>query len=181
MTQSQSNMKMLSEISDLANQLQDEIGKYILPFTLSPQHVLEVDQVMISLEWQSIKYGENEIEQIPADKRGVYAFVAQHQNSVLPSHGYVMYIGVAGKNSNRSLRDRYRDYLNPGKIRRRIRILRMIGTWYPILRFFYAPVGDEISSQDLLTIERQLNTALMPPFSIQDLDSSVREMRRAFR
>ena len=180
MIQSQSNMKMLSEIDDMANQLYEEIGKYRLTFTLSPQHLLGVDQVMASLEWQSIKYGWNEIEQIPADKRGLYAFVAQHQNSVLPSHGYVMYIGVAGKKSNRSLRDRYRDYLYPGMIRRRIHIVRMIGTWHPILRFFYAPVGDEISSQDLLTIERQLNTALMPPFSIQDLDGSVREMRRAF-
>ena len=57
----------------------------------------------------------------------------------------------------------------------------MIGTWNEVLRFFFAPVGDEVSSEDLKTLEQQLNTALMPPFSEGDLEADTKRKRRAFR
>ena len=117
---------------------------------------------------------------VPDDKRGIYAFAVCQHNDVLPPHGYVLYIGIAGRDSDRPLRDRYRDYLNGKKIMKRKKIAFMIGNWHKVLRFFYAPVDDDLSSEDLQKLERQLNTALLPPYSNRDMDADVRGKRRAF-
>ena len=58
---------------------------------------------------------------------------------------------------------------------------RMIGTWHDVLRFFFAPVSDDLSSDDLKNLEKELNTALMPPFSENDLEADIKRKRRAFR
>ncbi|WP_157776577.1 hypothetical protein [Nitratireductor aquibiodomus] len=57
----------------------------------------------------------------------------------------------------------------------------MIGTWHQVLRFFFAPVDDAVSSADLQLLEKQLNTAFMPPFSEGDLEAETKRKRRAFR
>ena len=175
-------MTNFPEITDFANRAHDAIGRYTRGFTLNPEHMSRANYTLPKLDWHSIKYkyGSNEgIGLIPDDRRGIYAFVAQFPNEVFPPHGYVMYIGIAGKNSDRSLRDRYRDYTRKGILKRE-RIAYMLGTWQDILRFFYAPVDDDVSSESLQEIEIQLNTALMPPFSKQDLTADVRGKRRAF-
>lgn len=56
----------------------------------------------------------------------------------------------------------------------------MIGYWGPILRFWFAPVEPTMTSAALQNIERRLNTALMPPFSVNDMDAETRRMMRAF-
>ncbi len=133
------------------------------------------------LAWDSVSYGEEELGRVPADKRGIYAFAISSTNYVLPPHGYVLYIGIAGRDSERPLRDRYKDYLNAKKVKKRARIARMIGTWHQVLRFYFAPIDDDVSSDDLQTLERQLNTALMPPFSEGDIDADIKQKRKAFR
>ena len=56
----------------------------------------------------------------------------------------------------------------------------MIVDWHDVLRFFFAPVDDSVSSDDLKKLERQLNNALLPPFSRGDLDAGIKSQRRAF-
>ena len=56
----------------------------------------------------------------------------------------------------------------------------MIGAWHEVLRFFFAPVDDDFSSEDLRRLEMQLNTALLPPFSKRDIDADVKMKREAF-
>lgn len=165
---------------DFANRASEEIGRFRISFTLSPSLIIANDYVVNQLSWSSVKYGEAEIQKIPDDKRGVYAFVVYQPSDVLPPHGYVLYIGIAGKDSNRTLRERYRDYLNSKKVMKRTKIAMMIGNWHEVLRFFYAPVDDALSSEDLQKLELQLNTALLPPYSDRDMVAEVREMRRAF-
>ena len=53
----------------------------------------------------------------------------------------------------------------------------MIGTWHNVLRFYFAPVEDDVSTEDLQEIEKQLNTALMPTFSEGDLEADVKKKR----
>ena len=167
--------------NDFANRAYEEYGKYILDVVISPKRLKADDYVVVSLDWKSVPYGKEHKDEVPNDKRGIYAFVICHPSKVLPQHGYVLYIGIAGRNSNRSLRKRYKDYLNDKKVRKRARIARMIGTWQDVLRFFYAPVGDGVSSGDLQELERQLNAAFMPTFSAGDFDADVKELRRAFK
>jgi hypothetical protein len=92
-----------------------------------------------------------------------------------------MYIGIAGRKSNRPLRARYRDYLNAKSVRKRPKIARMIGTWHSVLCFFFATVDDDVDSDALEAIEKALNNALMPPFSQGDLDIELKQKRSAFQ
>ena len=165
---------------DFANRASQDIGRFRITFTLSPTQMMTDDYVVNQLTWYSIKYGKAQINEVPDDKRGVYAFVICQPNMILPSHGYVLYIGIAGKNSNRPLRERYKDYLNSKRIMKRTKIAFMIGNWHKILRFYYAPIDDVVSTDDLQRLELQLNTALLPPFSDRDMVADVRDMRRAF-
>ncbi len=122
-----------SDITDFVNQANDEIGKFQFTMTLSPTKLAFDSFNITSLMWESIKYGRTEIDKVPGDKRGVYAFSIHHPSQVLPPHGHILYIGIAGRRSNRSLKARYADYLNPQKIIKRDRIARMIGTWHEVL------------------------------------------------
>ena len=165
---------------DFANRASEEIGRFRIGFTLPPSLIMANDYVVDQLSWSSIKYGEADIQKVPDDKRGVYAFAICQPSRVLPPHGYVLYIGIAGKDSDRPLRERYKDYLNGKKVMKRTKIAMMIGNWSEVLRFFYAPVDDALSNEDLQVLEQQLNTALLPPYSDRDMVAEVRDMRRAF-
>ena len=168
----------LNSVVDFVNQAQDEIGKFKLDVILSPDKLQRNDYILDVLNWDSILYDDaDELEKVPNDKRGLYAFAICHPSQVLPPHGYILYIGIAGRNSDRPLRTRYKEYLNAKKIVKRARIARMIGTWHDVLRFYFAPVEDDVSTEDLQEIEKQLNTALMPPFSEGDLEADVKKKR----
>lgn len=171
---------MIDGLVDFANSVTEEIAKYTVPVTLSPQKMKVDEHAFPALAWESISYGAKELDKIPDDKRGIYAFSVCHNDNILPPHGYVLYIGIAGRDSDRSLRERYKDYLNQKKVIKRPKIALMIGTWRDVLKFFFSPVPDEVSSDSLKTLERQLNTALMPPFSEGDLEADTKRKRRAF-
>lgn len=171
----------LDSIIDFANKASKEIRRYMVDVTLSPQKMMADEYDINSLDWDSISYGDTDLSNIPDDKRGLYAFTVCQHSDVLPPHGYVLYLGIAGRNSNRSLRERYKDYRNASKVKKRVRIALMIGLWHEVLRFFFAPVDENVSSDDLKKLEQQLNTALMPPYSEGDLEADTKRKRRAFR
>lgn len=171
----------LSQVIDFVDQADKEVGKYRTEFSISGQKLQASSYVLPNLAWQSIKYGPAELGQVPSDKRGIYAFVISHPSPVLPPHGYVMYIGIAGRKSTRSLNARYRDYLNPQKVIKRERIARMIANWQDVLRFYFAPVDGNITSAQLEEMEKQLNTAMLPPCADGDLEADTKRKRRAFK
>ena len=149
--------------------------------TLSPTGLKFSPFRVGKLAWQRVKYGnKTEVDKVPDNKRGVYAFAVCEPSDVLPPHGHVLYIGIAGRKSKRSLRARYKDYLNPKVVIKRERIAYMIGTWHEVLYFFFAPVDDAMTSDDLEELEKQLNSALLPPYSEGDLDAETKSKRKAF-
>ena len=148
------------EVNDFNDQINKEIASYAVSnVILNPDKLLTGDFIVPALTWQAIRFGEDEIEQVPDDRRGVYAFAIRVNSNVLPPHGYILYIGIAGRNSDRSLRERYRDYLSPKRVIKRGQIARVIGNWRQVLQFLFAPVDDNVSNADLENLERQLNTA----------------------
>ncbi len=173
----------LQNLVDFAKEADDEVGRYRIDgMIISPEKLQFSSFCVPALSWQSIKYGEQEIKKVPDDRRGIYAFALCEQSAVLPPHGYILYIGIAGRRkSKRSLRARYKDYLNEKMVRKRARIARMIGTWHKVLRFYFVPVDNNFTSADLEKLEMQLNTALMPPFSEGDLEAETKMKRRAFK
>ena len=171
----------LEKVIDFTNRATMDIAKFTFRVTLSPEKLMADEHAIPALVWDSISYNnDDELDKVPADRRGVYAFAVCQDSDVLPPHGYVLYVGIAGRDSNRPLRERYKDYLNEKKVLKRERISRMIGAWHQVLRFFFAPVEDAISSEDLKALEKQIATALMPPFSKGDIEANIRRKRRAF-
>lgn len=174
----------MKTVVDFVNSANTEIGKFQISMTLSPEKLQTKIYTVSSLNWDSILYNDSaNINKVPNDKRGVYAFAICFPNQVLPPHGYILYIGIAGRDSARTLRDRYKDYLNEKKVIKRANIARIIGTWSEseVLHFYFAPVEDAVSSEELQELEKQLNTALLPPFSEGDLDAETKKKRRAFK
>ncbi len=171
-------MGMLEDLVDTANR---KLGNYRREFILSPDKMNLSNYAINSLKWDYINFKTGDKKNIPNNKRGIYAFVIRVDNNVLPPHGYIMYIGIAGKNSNRSLRERYGDYLNERKVAKRSNLTYMIGTWSKVLQFFFAPIEDEVSSKDLQELEKQLNGAFIPPISKGDFYADVKPLIAAFR
>jgi len=169
-------------LRDFANEANRDIGAFRLTFTLSPDNMRRDDYDVAELNWDSINFGDSgEIGKIPDDKRGIYALSVCHPNNHLSPHGYVIYIGIAGRRSDRPLRDRYKDYLNEKRVHKeRPALAYAIGNWQNVLRFFFAPVDDAVSSEDLEKLEEQINTALMPPYSFGDLEAETKRIKKAF-
>ena len=169
------------EVNDFAKAVNEEIASYAMNFILNPDKMLTDDFVVSNLEWDAIEFETGDIEQVPINKRGVYGFAIKVDSQVLPPHGYIAYMGIAGRDSCRTLRERYQDYLNPKRVIKRPGIARLMGNWRQVLQFVFAPVDDTVTSEELQELEIQLNTALIPPQSKQDLDAEVREKRRAWQ
>ena len=158
-----------------------EVQNYKIRFILNAERISSLVRPSFPLHWNSIKFDDaTQIHNVPDDKRGVYAFVVAADSPSLPTHGYIMYIGIAGFRSTRSLRDRYKDYLDTNKVLARPNVMGMVGTWHDVLRFFFAPVDDQMTSAQLESLERTLNSAWMPPYVVQDVDATTRRMQRAF-
>lgn len=170
----------LTAVVDFADQAHSDIGRYMLESTLSPEKLAFRDFPVGRLDWDSVAYEDSDLSRVPNDRKGVYAFTIRRDSDVLPPHGYVLYIGAAGLGSDRSLRDRYSDYRTQQKILRRPKVARMIGTWHKVLHFAFAPLEEDLTDDQLRSLERQLNTALMPPFSRRDVEAEVRRQREAF-
>ena len=91
----------------------------------------------------------------------------------LPSHGYVLYIGIAGHSSNkRTLRHCYNEYLREQRRPKRLHIYEMLTRWQDCLYFHYAELMDE--EADLLSLEATFNDAFIPPFDDRDYSATVR-------
>ncbi|MBV7259367.1 hypothetical protein [Erythrobacter crassostreae] len=171
----------LTELNDIVETGIKEISQYRFECILNAERLLADEYDLDDLNWESVPYGESDVDLVPDDRRGIYAFTLKAPHPVLPPHGYVMYIGIAGRRSNRSLRSRYRDYLNTRKVAKRLTIARLIGTWHNILQFQFAPVDADMSSEDLEQLEKQLNSCMMPVFSDGDLEAETKAKRKAFR
>lgn len=171
----------LKILTDFAKKSNEKLGSFRLEFMLSPELLSRDDYEIDVLKWDSIKYGNEELGKVPDDKRGIYAFVIEHRGAVIPQHGYILYVGIAGRKSKRTLRERYRDYLNEKSVMKRSRIAMMIGNWHSVLRFYFAPVDDSVSSEDLEKLEEKINGAFLPPFSNGDFEAELKPGLRAFR
>ena len=180
MVASQSPAFDIATIRERVDLAAKQIAKFKVKFILNPKFMTSVNNPVASLSWSSVKYGLEELHKVPDDTRGVYAFVVSHCDEVLPMHGYVMYVGIAGQRSDRSLRARYRDYLNNKKILKRDRVTTMIGNWSDLLHFVYAPVADSVSADELMALEQEINSALLPPYSPGDRKARVKAMERMF-
>lgn len=157
-----------------------ETKAYEIRFILNTDAILALEPSENPLHWNSIRFGKDEIQEVPDDQRGLYAFIVADRRAFLPPHGYIMYIGISGRNSDRSLRARYLDYFKQSEIQHRPRVKRMIVTWHSILRFHFAPVDDNVTSLELEAMEQRLITAFLPPCSKGEIKADTKAALAAF-
>ena len=172
---------MLEKLHDFANEVRElrgyEFNAILIPSKMKQE--FEIDK----LDWDSIQFGiKTEIERIPNDRRGIYAFTIQIESEALPPHAYIVYIGIAGKQSEVSLRKRYRQYLSESYlIKERPKLADAFGNWREVIRFYFAPVEEDFTSDQLETLEEQINEALVPPCSVGDFEADMRKKLKALR
>ena len=148
----------------------DELKADMRNFFISPKQWSK-SQVKIPLAWQDLRFSQENKKNVPK-KRGIYAFIINHQNNHFPSHGYIMYIGITGaKSEKRTLNDRFGDYLRDKKNDKRPRINYMLNKYEDDLVFSYVPIDNQ--KIDLEQLEKDLNDALLPPFSINDFTANI--------
>lgn len=171
----------IDKLAKLIDPAIQTIAAHKLDFVLPPRGLSRTTYALPDLAWHSIPYNEPAaFDSVPDDKAGLYAFSIRGSSTALPPHGYIVYIGAVGFKPNRTLRDRYKEYLSVRRVLKRERIARMIRSWHQVLTFHYAPVPSTVTPAELGQMERHLNSTLIPPFSVRDLDSKVKQQRTAF-
>lgn len=122
-----------------------------------------------SLAWQKVRFSDTNRDVIP-QSRGIYCFAVSIENAFIPVHGYIAYVGITGDKKERTLRDRYGDYLRDRRVgSKRPKLREMFNLWGEHLDFWYCPFPDR--AVDLGALERELNTILLPPFVENDFEA----------
>lgn len=156
----------------------DELGSWQREFILSPVQWAAFS-APCDLEWYWVPFGRANRGDLP-DEKGVYAFVVEPTLDNVFTHGYVMYIGQTGHESNHTLKKRFGDYLsNQRNINRRHGIHYLLNKWSSHLFFYFSEVDD--SAVSLKSVEKALNDALLPPYSIGDLSAEIKDVRKVLR
>jgi hypothetical protein len=153
----------------------DDLAAYLQWFCLSPKQWAACNIVPCG-QWQSVRFQRNQRQNVP-QVRGLYAFVLRPTVPAIFELGYLLYFGQTGHGNARTLYDRFDDYFQPTKIRKRARIARMMDKWQDHLMFYFV---DLTNVQDLKTLETAFNDAMIPPFVSGDFSPAIREAVRAF-
>ena len=102
------------------------------------------------------------------------------RRTFVPPHGYILYIGIAGLDSDRSLRARYEGLFQAERSRtppgckeddRHLASHPALSLW---------PCGRQHSIAELRAMERRLITAFLPPFCKDDIEAETRAKMAAF-
>jgi hypothetical protein len=138
----------------------DELKVWEQRFTLSPNRWNSA-KIAVNLKWLYVPFDEQSLNDVPKT-RGLYAFVIAHRQTYFPPHGYIMYVGITGdKAANRSLRIRFKDYLDERDAGGRPKIVNILNKYRDNILFYYAELPDR--SQSLKSIEDEMLSALIPP------------------
>lgn len=134
-------------------------------------------QTSFPLIWTKLRFDENNHSQIPKT-RGIYAFTIALEPSLLPNHGYILYMGITGDTSEATLHSRFKQYCNDSKKKKgRPRVYNALERWNGDLFFSFVPIPDKRRS--LSKIEREFLSAIIPPINERDITASISNARRA--
>lgn len=125
-----------------------------------------------NLRWKSLKFTEHNLSKIP-EVKGIYCFVFKENTSNIPTHGYILYVGIVHKGA-RNFRKRYREYLDEQRLLKRPKVSRMLSKFSGGLYFYYAEV--DVNAVNLEELELQLASAVLPPAVTKDFTPVVRQI-----
>jgi hypothetical protein len=155
----------------------DDLRKYRKSFILSPKQwqILNIPR----LKWKSVKFLKQNRDRVPP-VRGIYVFMIKHRTKLLPSHGYIAYVGLTGDRNERTLNARYGDYLRDQSRPKRVHVYELLNRWKNDVYFYFAEVPDRKVS--LSALENNLLDSLIPPYNRKDFTGEFgRIVEEAFR
>lgn len=170
-------IQMIREIDLVENSiLQSKVN-----FIIDPQLWHSFDdgiKNVIDAEWQEVKFftGDKEknpeMDLIPSDKGGIYAFVIKP--SIIPNvHMYLMYVGRAHISQQQNLKKRCMRYYNDC----RPKIKRMIEYWWEYVYIEFLPLDDNTIIDN---VEKELINKLIPPCNDEIPNQTIRNAVKAF-
>lgn len=130
-----------------------------------------------ALNWTKIRFETASHSSVPKE-RGIYAFSVELSPGKLPAHGYIMYVGITGQDSDANLYKRYAQYLVDQRDQNgRPAVTYMLNNWDGDLFFSYVPLPNK--KVDLHKMEKALLNAVRPPVNKRDLDATISAPRAA--
>ncbi len=128
-----------------------------------------------TLKWNSVRFRKAESTAVPAS-RGVYAFLIKFCSDGIPPHGYLMYVGETGNDSQETLRSRFLGYFSEMQAKERS-IHYVLCKYENHLYFHYSLVLDR--RRNLKRIEAWLCDTLVPPYNVKDFSVEMRKAKKA--
>ena len=130
-----------------------------------------------NLAWGKVAFNKADHAKVPIE-RGIYVFTLEFLPSKLPHHGYILYVGITGNDSQSQLHRRFGQYLNHLKNQDgRPAVFFMLDNWGDHLFFNFAPLPD--AKVDLVKMERAFINAVRPPVNKRDLEASIAAAKSA--
>lgn len=132
----------------------------------------------ISYDWRCVKFERTQQKLVP-DVPGIYAFFIEPRIAGFQSHGYLMYIGQAGYNSNNTLRKRFQKYLHDKMELDRSSIYWLLNNWENYIYFYFTELDNQ--ELDLKKIETTLLDTFLPPYSKRGFSVRISKILGAFQ
>lgn len=131
----------------------------------------------VPLQWQRVKFWPAAQDNVP-QQRGVYVFTVEAEGLGLPTHGYILYVGITGNTSAANLRKRYSQYVgNLINENGRPKVFGMLKRWRDDLVFNFVPIAD--TAIDLAQIEVSFLNSVRPPVNEADFDADIADAKKA--
>lgn len=136
-----------------------------------------------ALSWTTVRYCEaaknGHIDDLDKHRIGIYVFIARPEHQIMSLPHFVLYVGIAGENSNRSLRDRLRDYFRIRQIQKRENIHKFLQLYYHETYIMYTYFDGP--SEDLKALEVALHEFFQPKIPIREYSPETKSARRAWQ
>ena len=161
---------------------------YMRSFSTDPVlwHRHTPDEWAFDLTWNEYRYAEvispAQVDTtIGSDDPGLYMFYVRPERTLCSFPRFPFYVGISNeRNSNRSLRDRLKDYL-PTHITQRLKrdnIDQMLQMYYGVLWVAYALAPRP--GAELAELEKKLHGFVYPCYNRRDFPGDILTQRRRF-
>lgn len=154
---------------------QNEAKDYLERFFLWPRQWQDFSKTCRSVfAWQAFPFRKSALPLVP-DTPGIYSFIVQPGIAAHPHCSFLMYVGMAER---QTLRQRFQQYLGPEQgPRGRPHIIRMLSLYKRHLVFCCSPVPAGMTAE---SAEDSLLAAYLPPYC-HDLPASVSQVISGIR
>jgi hypothetical protein len=134
--------------------------------------------------WNEFRFcdavASNDIDtRISSAEPGLYIFYVRPQTLVYRFPQLALYVGISNATgTGRSLRDRLKDYMKIGSIRKRANIHQMLQLYYDYIWVAYSHLS--LKAEEMVKLETYIHDFLRPPFGRSAFSPKIKAARGAW-